>query len=1184
LYLKRIELNGFKSFPNKKEIIINSGITGIVGPNGCGKSNIADALRWVLGEQSVKSLRGDSMQDVIFNGTQSRTQKGFCEVVLVFDNSDGRMDSDYSEIAVKRKMYRSGESEFSINNNACRLKDVLELIRDTGIGKEGYSIIGQGRIDEILTNKPVKRRRVFEEAAGIMKYRVRKEEAERNLQKTEENVVRLSDIISELETQIEPLEAQMKETTDYLALRDRLKELEINLFLYNYDRGKERIEKLSQQMLESEQQKGETDTEAETLDKRAAELKKELGEAQQKIDEHNSRLADFSSLLEKTRGELNLIEEKEKSDKARLEEGSLKKEGLLEKQREGLQRIDELNGEVEQSNEEIDAQYEKIDALRAEIEELGEKTGSMGEHTLALREELSAKRVELQTLAVQLSEAQAKLEMTEQKTAEQAEKEQAAKEAAQSLQVEIDELNKALFVQEKSDEENRKKLNEVLHLLNELREKVDGQKQEMAAHSEKRGRRSSRLRLLKEMREGHEGYFDSVRALLKSADENRHIQGKIKGVLAELIQVPKEYETAIEVILGNALQNVVTETDEAAKEIIAFLRERDLGRVTFLPAQSLKIRYLDEKEKKLLAMEGVISVAADVIDCGKDVRPAVDFLLGRTVLVSDMDVAMRLMKKCDYGIRVVTLDGDFIKPGGAITGGSLKKTNTGLLSRKRMEEELEQSIGELDVLVKRLEENLAGMDAQINAKEETRQKLMEALRESEHEKRQAGEQLAAAKSRLEERMQQLDSYVSEKKAADAEMGELAEWIGRTKKQSDALQQEYDALYAGLAEKEQQAEQSREYADGLKERLNTLEKEQAERNHAKNLLLNNIQHLKDEAARTQEELEQIESGRQELERALGKLREQKRQAKEELDDIMVSVKNAGAFSEEQFARREALNKELDDLSRAQEEARGRKNEQIEQKYRLTAAKEKAELQLEAIQNKLFEDYEMTYANALHHKTEFAFQAATREIEEIKNRIREMGAVNPNAIEDYQRVRERYDGLMLQRDDLLKAGEDLKVVIGNLMEGMESSFRERFALIGDNFSRVFSELFGGGQAKLQLLDDGDVMECGIDIICEPPGKKLQNLTLLSGGERALSAIALLFAMLSINPSPVCLLDEIDAALDDANVIRLCDYLKKMAGTLQFIVITHRKPTMAICDTLYGIAMQEKGVSDIVSVRLS
>lgn len=1183
MFLKRIELNGFKSFCNKKEIIINKGITGVVGPNGSGKSNIADAMRWVLGEQSSKNLRGTSMQDVIFNGTQTRSKKGYCEVALIFDNSDMRIKSEYTEIAVRRKMYRSGESEYSINNTNCRLKDILELFRDTGIGKEGYSIIGQGKIDEILTSKATDRRKVFEEAAGIMKYRVRKEEAERNLRKTGDNITRIDDIISELSSQIEPLERQMNEARDYLTLRDRLKELEINLYLYQYDRTGERIAKTEEQIRGNEQEFQDLTEQITQENTHVLEIKKQLGQLQNEIEEQNARLGEQMSEQERLKGSLNLLEEKENTNQRAMRENYEKRDTYEAQIAENEQQLQDLNVQINDRNVAIDEKYAEILALRSQIEEVAGKSGDAREGIDAVRAEVENARTALQTMLIELNEKQIKAEVLSQKKQQAQEEIEQHKAYVVQLQQTVESLERENAECERQSAILRSAMNESAQLIKTLQDERAQVEKKVADTARRLSEDESRIKLLKDMRDEYEGYFDSVRSLFKAAKKAPEIGRKIKGVLAELIDVPPKYETPVEIILGNALQNVVVEDDTDAKDIISFLRKNNLGRVTFLPTKSLKVRTLQKDEKSFLDIDGVECVASEAINCSDEVRPAVDFLLARTVIVRDMDSAISLMRKTDYAFRAVTMEGDFIKPGGVITGGSLKKNSTGFLSRKRMAQELEENVVANRKLLAQWNASLTESRKRSEDAQLLQQETLQKLREQEIRTAEAKQKFQAAYDVFINHEQITADLTDRLSETAIEFEQMETATKALRENTECAQAEFEALKKCQEEAEERAAGVAARTSEIKDMLSAQELHQSELANEKNILLREAEHLRGSIAQAKDNLEQLQQNSDVLSTEMKELTHSKAELRGQLDEILEWVRQTGEEARRKLAQRDQWNVQTEETASRVEALNAQKDLLIEQKYKFIANREKLELSRENCQNKLWEDYGLTYANALpFRREEFSYQAGVREIDGIRERIREMGAVNPNAIEDYTRVRERYDNLVLQREDLIAAGNDLQVVINGLLSGMKESFREKFALINENFQRTFHDLFGGGYAQLEL-GEGDIMECGVEIIAEPPGKKLQNIGLLSGGEKALTAIALLFAMLNINPSPICLLDEIDAPLDDANVIRFSEYLTTLSKELQFIVITHRKPSMAICDTLYGIAMQEKGVSDIVSVEL-
>lgn len=1185
MYLKRIELNGFKSFSNKKEFIIKNGITGIVGPNGSGKSNVADAIRWVLGEQSSKNLRGTRMEDVIFNGSQELNKKGYCEVALVFDNSDMRIQSEYMEVCVRRKLYRSGESEYSINNTSCRLKDILDLFRDTGIGKEGYSIIGQGKIDEILNSKASQRRRVFEEAAGIMKYRVRKEEAEHNLEKTRDNILRLEDIISELEMQVGPLEGQMQEAKQYMTLRERLKFLEVNLYLYNQEKSVERIEKLEAQLAENEEAQRSNAEKTESLNARISAVKSEYQQLLADLDAHNRLVAEYGSSQEKLKGELNVLMERERNLTQRLQEITAQNEETGRAIETKTARVEELAAQIEELNAQIDEKFGVINALRETCSQMADGAGSITERYAALREESTALRDQMESARREVGEKNVYLEMLIQKKDGMQGERKTFTETLEDLTAQAEEKNSLMAMCKSENARLLGEANALTARVNELNAEYSALDGELAENKQQLNQCISNQNLLAEIKDGYEGYQQSVKALF-GATKDQPIRKKLMGTFAELVDVPQKYETALEAALAAALQNVLVQREEDAKEAIEFLRKNRLGRVTFLPLDALKIKYLSEEEKRGCAGT-IMCVASDVVTCKQEYKPAVDFLLARTVIVEDMESAIAVMRKTGYTFRAVTLKGDIFRPGGIITGGSTESVQSGLLSRNRMMAEFAVKIKAARLRVEKLAVQAQEMTNQIEGIKTQREGLLAEIREREITSTRIAQQIAGINEQTEKAKQHLDEIEKQIGGSDAQIGETSAFVDERSAALGELQAKYDGVTESIALMEENMNREAGELTAMRETLSKEEISLGELVSQKNMLLNEQDHIRSDIFGAQEGIrqsgQQMESMEKELRNAV---LAKKLEMQTLLDEAVEQLNNAGAAAKEKYAMRDELLFTQNTLETELEAVVSEKSDLIEQKYKIIANKEKIELMRDNLQNKIWDDYALTLANAEKLRGEFSYQTGTREIEEIRQEIAAMGPVNPNAIEDFARVSGRLESLRVQKNDLIKAGEDLQLVIQSLLGDMKDCFLEKFDQINQHFNEVFTQLFGGGHAEVSLVSEGDadVMECGIEISAEPPGKKLQSLTLLSGGEKALTAIALLFAMLRINPSPVCLLDEIDAPLDEANVVRFSEYLKALSVGLQFIVITHRKPTMAACDSLYGIAMHQKGVSEVVSVQLN
>lgn len=1183
MFLKCIEMTGFKSFPEKTAMQMNGSITGVVGPNGSGKSNVSDAVRWVLGEQSAKSLRGTIMQDVIFAGTQKRKPRSYCEVSLIFDNSDKRMNMAYSEIQVTRKLYRSGESEYAINGTKCRLKDILAMFRDTGIGKEGYSIIGQGRIEEILSEKSVDRRRVFEEASGIMKYRVRKEEAERKLEKTRFNLLRIEDILKEQETRIAPLKRQAEGAAEYIELSEKLKTLQVNLFLNNYENGQERIDKLRQTLTAIAEEYADKERALSALGASLSCAQETAGLLDTENDTLSAQLSSSLAEIERVEGEINLCDERLTNIvrdiervKSEIDAAVQKAEAIVQNEETNVRRLSQISDELETQQ-----------GIAGQAREALEALGSVFEDRMKIIETVQSEKVETIEKMAEVDSALAALKEKQQSM------QQRADEIDGRIGVHNDEMTKhqeeqeRLAGEQKVLDEKREmthhSLNEKVFARNELAQDIEKKQNELEIMRRDHAASATSAKVLADMKNSYEGYLGSVKRLMSAAKTNNDIGRRIVGAFADVIEVPRKYETAIETVLGTALQNIVVRDADDAKEIIAFLRRNDMGRVTFLPLGDLKYRGLTNDEQSVIRESGVYGVAQDLVSYDAASEKAVAFLLGRTLIVEDNDTAIRVMRKYSYVFRTVTLDGDVFNPGGAITGGSIKRSGAGLVSRDRQAEELEKRAGELASQVSRIEQALLGMthrrDELVRGIELDTQVLHEGeiasatIREKRTALAAALEENTAAllalrdeKAALVEQLETMETEIRGFAALHSDMAQSKETKSEDYKR---MEDEYTKNAAQIEQKKTQlhdaeiriAELFKENAALLNDNLRLgIEKQEIEKDNNKRrttLMLN---------AETEENLGQLKTRLEALRAEKAGIMDGLQKQREQIMKKREEAKKALSKTDEEI---EVLRKDLNAIA--------------EKKMRTEFSIEKVESGIEAAQNRLWETYQLTYAGALPMRQEIDVSEAQTSVDNMKRRLRALGNVNPNAIEEYAELSGRMRTLTAQRDDLKKAENDLHTLITSLMSEMKKVFALSFEEINTNFKKTFKELFGGGRAELLLEDDQDIMECGIEIVAEPPGKKLQKISLLSGGEKALTAICLLFALLNINPSPVCILDEIDAALDEANVYKFSDYLKKYARDMQFIVITHRKPTMIVCDSLYGFAMEEKGVSKLLSVRL-
>lgn len=1176
---------GFKSFADRIEIEFDEGTTAIIGPNGSGKSNIADAIRWVLGEQSAKTLRGTKMEDVIFSGTEKRKAMSYCEVTLTIENEDHGLPVDYSEVCITRRVYRSGESEYYINKSVCRLKDIVELFQDTGSGREGYSIIGQGRVDNILSSKSEDRRSVFEEAAGIVKYKSRSLEANKKMEHTQQNLLRIEDIIEELSVQIEPLCEQSETARRFLLIRDRLRELEINQFLRQYDRVQERIQNNDQTIKQ-------IDDEVQTLQEKEKALSDEYSEMDQKIlhfeqdtAQKRQRVLEMTGLLEKTQGEEQVLREriefgKQGTDRIHTEI-EMKNESMArtmaqlkecqacmtEKEQQLMNKqIEVLNSEKEYNRvtalvEEKEAELEKsMEARIATINRLSD-VKLRSTHLTTLKDSLLKRFDNVQENRVQIENRRS-------------EKNKEFIEAVASM-------DKSIADVQNIQQNKQAKLNDIF-ACKQRRETLYDDIQ----NSEGRVQAlSSKLHVLNEMKKDYEGYQTSVKRLLQDVKQQKTLNNRIHGVIAELMYVPQQYEKAIEMTLGQAIQNIVTPTEADAKELIAYLREQDYGRATFLPLTSIQSRKLSRQEENALHMDGVLGVASSLIQFDAQYQNVFENLLGRTVVVKDMDSAIAVARKFSFSFRIVTQEGDLLNVGGSMTGGSTRSKVVSLIGREREIEqaqkdilqtekkiaEMKQKLDEelkikeaLEVALKALEDESGGVQIRLAKDQERKQIIQENLNEFENQI----EQICLEMEQLQESLKDID----------VEMDAIAKLQGDIHDEHTTSQEDISGMQTHLSEVKKQREILNEALTRAKVDMATVEKEKHAFESELHRLTQKQNRLKEEIALQNQSAENQEERIAHEQILTQKIEEMATQYRTDLENIKIELKKIETAREMVMCEFRAYEQKKQDVVTTLTDL-------YERRHKAEMQKQKAESDLEATTNRIWEEYELTYAGAVEYRHENVLENdVPGEINKLKKEMKELGIVNIGAIEEYQRVRERHDYLTKQREDLLTAQEHLSAVIAELQVLMEVRFKEKFVLINQNFIEIFQQLFGGGHAELILQDKQNVLECGIEIVAQPPGKKLQMLSLLSGGERALTAIALLFAMLKLKPTPFCVLDEIEAALDEANVNRYAEFLEDYAQKTQFVVVTHRKGTMEACNSLYGVAMEEKGVSRMVSVRLT
>ncbi len=1179
MYLKSIEVQGFKSFANKITFKFHNGITGIVGPNGSGKSNVADAVRWVLGEQKVKQLRGASMQDVIFSGTEMRKPLGYAYVAITLDNRDRQLSIDFEEVTVARRLYRSGESEYMINNSPCRLKDVYELFYDTGIGKEGYSIIGQGQIDKILSGKPEERRELFDEAAGIVKFKRRKAASVKKLESEQQNLLRVSDILAELEKQTGPLERQSEKARIYLKKKEELKTLDVNMFLLDNRQVNEQLVKVEENYRTASRDLAQTTEKYEHIKTEYEEIQQEVERLGAEIEKAHAELTDTSAIRGKLEGEIGILREQihsvegnkehllnrlaaveadiaEKSSdksgimiqKASIDEQVAKLETARDEARE---RLEEVHAQMEQLNTEIEnAKNVIMQALndRADTRSRMERFDTMLEQTQIRKAELTSRLVRVKSDEAEADQLVAELE-----------------DQFEETNKKVTQLNEKQAAAEKRLLEIKGLLTEDNRVLQETKEKY---------HQEK-----SRLDALNNLTERYEGYGGSVKMVM----EQKKTEKGIVGVVADIIKVEKKYETAIETALGGNIQNIVTEEEDTAKRMIAFLKKHKYGRATFLPLTS--IRHPQEfKNQDVLKEAGVIGMADKLVRIDEKYRNVAKAMLGRIVVVDDVNHALAIAKKYAYGVRMVTLEGELLVPGGAISGGAFKN-NSNLLGRRRELEELGKKVKELSEKTESLEREIQNIREERNKLRVQSETLRVTLQNAFIEQNTIRLNLEAAKEKKEETANGFGDLKTEEAQIEETFKEIEtgkEEIRKKLQASEALEQEENAKIGACQKK--------------LEELRTLESDYAAKAAEWDVevekMLQKQEFGQQNVDRIDAEIERHRKEKQEIEESMAAGAEEAERKRHNIEEILLTIEasqkaqsDAEKKLQEDTQQRELLSEKQKTFFDRREELSGQMTGLDKEVYRLNAQKEKLEESIETQINYMWNEYEITLSDAASLRKEELTDLAEmkRDIAALKDQIKKLGDVNVNAIEDYKNIMERYTFLKGQHDDLIEAEKTLEHIITELDTAMRRQFQEKFKEIAGEFDKVFKELFGGGKGTLELMEDEDILEAGIRIIAQPPGKKLQNMMQLSGGEKALTAIALLFAIQNLKPSPFCLLDEIEAALDENNVTRFAKYLHKLTKNTQFIVITHRRGTMEKADQLYGITMQEKGVSALVSVDL-
>jgi chromosome segregation protein len=1183
MYLKGLELQGFKSFPDRIRLDFNKGITAVVGPNGSGKSNISDAVRWVLGEKSAKTLRGAKMEDIIFNGTEDRKPMGFAEVSLIMDNSDGVLNVDYTEVSVTRKVYRTGESEYLINGKTCRQRDILELFMDTGVGKEGYSIIGQGRIAEILSTKSEDRRNLFEEAAGIVKYKTRCAETQSNLEQVQKDLVRVNDIIAELETQVAPLEKQAEKTKKYLVLAEDLKKIQISIFVDDADRYEEELKVYKGQANKLLADVANSKAEQTRLEQTRENIRTKLAGIATELDKTGEELVQKRAEIEKSNGDIRLCENDVKHISEQIERTkhdiALNNEAMTESADEikafeakATAKSIELAGKQDKYNkrsEELDI----INARLSEGEEQLEKYRADMYQRLNRRSELSSRLSELTAVLKQY-----------------AENDKSSNELLSGYDGRLQQQEVALAVQQRDSEgvdlecrtitDNMDKLEAEGKRIAALVKETDASVQsKLRQISEK----NSRLRALTDIKKDYEGYYGGVKAILKLRDTGSTELRGIKGAVGEVITMPAKLETAIEIALGGAVQNIIADTEEDVKRAIEYLKRTKQGRATFLPMSAVKGRSIGADRQKIINSKGVIGIAKELVDYAAEYEGIMSSLLDRVIVVDNIDNGISLARQTKYTYKIVTLEGDLFNAGGSMTGGSNTKRSAGIFSRTREITELETALTTLNRERQALSDELAKMKARA---EDVSESLAEAKEELQA--------LAVKKRECTIKMEHITAEIStiEREKADhiKRMEELSRNLTEAKEQSGVVEKELtevnaeiDAINEKMSGYDELLKSDKESKDLGNEEIIRMSGEINSLKAEHRAILADIDRTKSDIAALENKnkalassIEQSQEEINEKNAARSKLTEEMQRLNAECDAVLDKQRTLN----EEKSRNTALSEDYEKRVIAVLQTVG----SLEKEHtRIRGIIEQTEQKSGELYDRMFNTYEISYVAAkAYPPLEINYSAKKREEARLKGEIRQLGNVNVNAVEEYATIKTRYDHLTEQQTDIIDTEAKLKSIITELRTLMEQQFKEQFAVISKNFARIFSEMFEGGQAKLTLTDTEDVLNCGIDIEAQPPGKALQNIMPLSGGEKAMTAISLLFAILEMKPSPFCILDEIEAALDDANVVRFAEYLRNFTDTTQFIVITHRPGTREVADMLYGVT-QERGISKLFSTNL-
>ena len=1173
MYLKRLELKGFKSFPNKTDIIFKEGVTAIVGPNGSGKSNVSDAVRWVLGEQSIKSLRGDKLEDVIFAGSDNQKPMNFCEVSLTIDNSDNELNIDYSEVTIKRRAYRNGESQFYLNNKSCRLKDIKEILLDTGIGKDGYSIIEQGKVDEILSNNPVNRRKVFDEACGISKYRYKKNESERNLKNTKENLARINDIYVEIENQIKPLYNQQVKARKYLDFSEQLKKLEVNNYIREIQKVEKLLSEINSQYESLIEELNNIDKEKISFEENSKEVNLQIEEVDKAIEKATEYINSIKSVIDKKDYEINLLNQSKENSSKKIKRNLEELENVNKSFSDNKENIESLYKEKEEKEKSIDELKVKLNVFIEKNEVNKNKIESLNDKIESLKDEIIELLNEKQDVSNKLSTLNANKDNITQRN--------------ENIDLEIKEIDEKLKEKESLLEELKKKINDKKEKLNDFRNKVNDYYEKLKSLKEENHNinvkiqnnnyslkeYTSKLNVYIDMENHYEGFNRGVKEVLK----NKNLKG-IYGALGQVVTVPQKYEKAIEAALGAYMQNIITEDENSAKAAINYLKHNKIGRVTFLPMNIIK----SKKINNISSRTKYIGIASDLISFDDKYRDILENILGRTIVIDNIDEGIKFARETGHKYKVVTLDGEILNPGGSLTGGSLKSSGN-ILSRKRL-------INEFNEKIKNTKEENVSLGQKIISIEKEIIYCKENIKHYEDEVKVIDKKLIFNNSSYSRYEEEINSFLASIKKLENEKENLGSNLSYTLDKKNILENEIKDI-------DNKHNENKVNIENLSKELN---KESEIYENEKSKLDNvNIQLTKDkeilkslsaDIERTKEYINQLKNKKSLIEK---ENKDEENEIKEidekiiienrEKENLKTQLINNNKNLENRKIVRENLKQKLDDNNLKLKNIDKQFMDVKETIFKVESRIEKMESSKETNNLKLFEDYNLTYLQAIELKDD-ELEINKKILDNLKKDIKSLGNVNIDSIEEYKETKERYDFYSEQREDLQKSIVAIEEIIAELEEQMKIQFKEEFTKINENFKYVYNRLFGGGEGNLTILDEDNILDSDIEITAKPPGKKMKNLSLLSGGEKALTAISILFAILQAKPTPFCILDEIEAPLDDSNIARFGSFLRELTSRTQFIAVTHRRGTMEAADYIYGVTMEQKAISKVIALSLN